>query len=749
MPLKKLKSVVKSIAKPFKKVLRSPIGKAALLYAGYKFGPMAFQGSNPGGLSGLPGWKKVVSAKAPWLYSQSNIGHSPDSGILANLASKWRGMGTLGKAATIGGATMAAGAIGDDVIDEKETVIDTSGHEGYLKARKNFVDEWADWYMQQGDDEETAYAKASEAMFNNGGIVGLAQGGRIGMQGGGKDAAERSFAESAYAGDTAGFAGASRHGFQGERGISRQERDRRNMESIANVIARGNQADQRRAATPVVTPKSNWLQDLRKNSMLNFVSRNKYKNLKNVNPQLVGATAGWKGLPGEILNALNPPDEVEDYDIDSIREIAATHPGLSTLQTKGLEGFRKDLEAEEAIKANPTQTTFESFYDLNTTPPSGGDGSQQEWQRLGYPSYEAYLAAMQGLGGKGAAITPTDTVGDYYGFQEWQDWDPNNTAPLFGDATQYKALLNKGGRIGLYAGGMGGMNNPMNPMMNRGLGAMGSPGMNPFNQQNLMAQAQMRGNPMMGGNPMMAQRPGIAAQGPGISGTQAAAKMAKKEDDGELLKLIRMLASMGIPMEQLRGRTKEELVEMAISLQKDQPRGRPEVVEESEEVEEEVMTAANGGRIGYAGGTGEYGEPRPMGNPAVVEEIDNMREFIISNPGIEDVADYSKEYEEDEEEEYVDTRAGGGLMRTRYAMGSEQPIIPSKDGPQLDFRNTGGYQPHGKAEKHDDVRALLAQGEFVVTSGAVKGIGGGDRDLGAKRMYDMMHKYEPIGRALS
>ena len=25
---------------------------------------------------------------------------------------------------------------------------------------------------------------------------------------------------------------------------------------------------------------------------------------------------------------------------------------------------------------------------------------------------------------------------------------------------------------------------------------------------------------------------------------------------------------------------------------------------------------------------------------------------------------------------------------------------------------TGGYQPHGKAEKHDDVRALLAQGEL-------------------------------------
>jgi len=88
-------------------------------------------------------------------------------------------------------------------------------------------------------------------------------------------------------------------------------------------------------------------------------------------------------------------------------------------------------------------------------------------------------------------------------------------------------------------------------------------------------------------------------------------------------------------------------------------------------------------------------------------------------------------------------------VRTGMKMGTEMPVIPSKDGMQIDYRKTGGYQPHGKAEKHDDVRALLAQGEFVVTSDAVKGIGGGDRDLGAKRMYDMMHQYEPIGRATS
>jgi len=538
-----------------------------------------------------------------------------------------------------------------------------------------------------------------------------------------------------------------------------------------------------------------------------------------------------------------------------------------------------------------------------------------------------------------------------------------------------------------------------------------------------------KGNPMMArGNPMMGQRPGIPGQGQGISGTQAAAKMAKKEDDGELLKLIRMLASMGIPMEQLRGRTKEELVEMAISIQsKDQATGRPEVVEESE-VEEEVVEAAGGGRIGLAEGSTKWIKKKLSDNDIRMKVVELMsagekpsREMFDSDedydrvvedfelveyyqtpegkkdmagqrlrnfqseveaaeeggirsdrvfdreakgyrhpedlvvkkmldedytserlqqlkdeyewspsagpdrysesmykylpeqaninreniyeqpvggpmnpsrrPQLEEVEDESvvivpaaqggriglygggngnelpedptkpinpfapkptgpvlpnkmmaskegftledalaeenrkvkesfeaykrykqsggeKNYEEfmqmigvgglahggrvhaadgygypNPEEEYIDVsgeagtrylrenhpgmlaemysdeeeeveevvipKAGGGLMRTRYAMGSEQPVIPSKDGPQIDYRQMGGYQPHGKKEKHDDVRALLAQGEFVVTSDAVKGIGEGDRDLGAKRMYDMMHKYEPIGRALS
>ena len=97
-----------------------------------------------------------------------------------------------------------------------------------------------------------------------------------------------------------------------------------------------------------------------------------------------------------------------------------------------------------------------------------------------------------------------------------------------------------------------------------------------------------------------------------------------------------------------------------------------------------------------------------------------------------------------EETENIEMANQGGIMRTGYALGTEHPVMPSKDGMQLDMRDTGGYQPLGKQEKKDDVRALLAQGEFVMTSDAVRGLGGGNREVGAKKMYDMMHNLEAM-----
>ena len=73
------------------------------------------------------------------------------------------------------------------------------------------------------------------------------------------------------------------------------------------------------------------------------------------------------------------------------------------------------------------------------------------------------------------------------------------------------------------------------------------------------------------------------------------------------------------------------------------------------------------------------------------------------------------------------------------APGSEAPNMPQ--GMQVDGRN-GTFIPMGAKEKHDDVPAMLAKNEFVMTSDAVKGMGNGDVNKGAQKMYDLMNQLE-------
>ena len=138
------------LLKSFKKVLKSPLGKAALMMGLGHFGPQ-FLGA---GSSGLGQWKNVPWKDLPW----------------------W-------KAGLVAGG---AGALAQETDDDKKTEIDTSGHVGYLKARQGNINEWTEWLMDQDDTltYEEAYAQASDPMFSKaeGGIVGLAQGGRIGLK---------------------------------------------------------------------------------------------------------------------------------------------------------------------------------------------------------------------------------------------------------------------------------------------------------------------------------------------------------------------------------------------------------------------------------------------------------------------------------------------------------------------------------------------------------------------------------------
>lgn len=96
--------------------------------------------------------------------------------------------------------------------------------------------------------------------------------------------------------------------------------------------------------------------------------------------------------------------------------------------------------------------------------------------------------------------------------------------------------------------------------------------------------------------------------------------------------------------------------------------------------------------------------------------------------------------------------SNGGMTRQRYNHGGgigsipQTPTVP--EGMQLDGRG-GGFIPMGAQEKKDDVPAMLAKNEFVLTADAMRGFdkaNGGDgnpRDAAAK-MYEIMSNYEAM-----
>jgi len=124
------------------------------------------------------------------------------------------------------------------------------------------------------------------------------------------------------------------------------------------------------------------------------------------------------------------------------------------------------------------------------------------------------------------------------------------------------------------------------------------------------------------------------------------------------------------------------------------------------------------------------------------------------NPGVEQ--DEVDAFVEANTREYA---ANGGRIGYAFGNDPEQNAIqasgimglPLNQNPagvtELDLRETGGFiPPVGVKEKADDIPAMLANNEFVFTADAVRGMGDGNVNKGAQRMYDMMKKLEKGGR---
>ena len=152
---------------------------------------------------------------------------------------------------------------------------------------------------------------------------------------------------------------------------------------------------------------------------------------------------------------------------------------------------------------------------------------------------------------------------------------------------------------------------------------------------------------------------------------------------------------------------------------------------------------AEGGRIGFnKGGSEAFKEYKQDLEDGIISPDTSFNEWLDNNAP---EPDYDKSY------------ADGG--RIGYAMGTDQIVnqasgimgLPQRTNKagvkELDLRESGGFiPPVGVKEKADDIPAMLSNNEFVFTADAVRGMGDGNVNKGAQRMYDMMKKLEKGGR---
>ena len=146
------------------------------------------------------------------------------------------------------------------------------------------------------------------------------------------------------------------------------------------------------------------------------------------------------------------------------------------------------------------------------------------------------------------------------------------------------------------------------------------------------------------------------------------------------------------------------------------------------------LYVANGGRIGY--NEGDLVAPeQELDDEELQKMLLKEALFPEGSPGANEDAMAEQMYNMQMQEMMSPRmgRAGGGIMQVA-------PGVPA--GMELDYRNTGGFIPMGGPEKADDVPAMLSRNEFVMTADAVRGMGDGDVNAGAQRMYDLMNNLE-------
>ena len=173
-----------------------------------------------------------------------------------------------------------------------------------------------------------------------------------------------------------------------------------------------------------------------------------------------------------------------------------------------------------------------------------------------------------------------------------------------------------------------------------------------------------------------------------------------------------------------------------------------------------AAVTAIGGLTGFLAGQGKSTEEIEsiMDRPESLKPY--LKQYYLNlNPDLKDTMEgeaAAEAFAQSQMGEYgYQNKAYGGRMMKALGdtaqMASGIEGLPLRQNPmgtnEVDLRDTGGFiLPVGVKEKADDIPAMLSNNEFVFTADAVRGMGNGDVNVGAQRMYDMMKKLENGGR---
>ena len=149
------------------------------------------------------------------------------------------------------------------------------------------------------------------------------------------------------------------------------------------------------------------------------------------------------------------------------------------------------------------------------------------------------------------------------------------------------------------------------------------------------------------------------------------------------------------------------------------------------------------GALGALGGLGGEEEvsgtsrPYPKGEAFGTVQDQEGRVYEISDPV--QMAEYNKMIRKYQEPDFsYDTDR---VIVRNTDDDDEVGILAMANGGSFDDFVDGEVQGPGTGTS-DSVPAKLSDGEFVLTAKSVRGAGGGDRDIGAARLYDMMADLE-------